>query len=49
MLTATIIGVLTAIRDVVIAAALAWVGVTLERVETDDRGCAGETCQQQAE
>lgn len=52
MLTTLLAGLLTAIRDFVIAAALAWVGVTMERVETHvdpERACASDSCQQQAE
>jgi hypothetical protein len=37
---------LIAVRDFLLAAALAWVGVTMEqRVQTD--ACAGEACQTQ--
>ncbi len=35
---------LVAIRDFLLALALAWVGVSVEQRPTDD-GCAGETCQ----
>lgn len=41
------LAVLVAIRDFLVAAALAWVGVTLEqRVENTD-ACVGESCQTQ--
>lgn len=36
--------VLIAVRDFLLAAALAWVGVTLE-TRTDGANCAGERCQ----
>lgn len=52
MLATLIAGVLTAIRDAIIAAALAWVGVTVERVEgnaSPDRACATDSCQTQAD
>lgn len=49
MLATVLAGVLTAIRDLVIAAALAWVGVTLEPQVDAERACAGESCQRQAE
>jgi hypothetical protein len=52
MLATLIAGVLTAIRDAIIAAALAWVGVTVERVEGNagsDRPCAAESCQAPAD
>ena len=39
------LAVLVAIRDFLLAAALAWVGVTVEqRVNTPDR-CSGEQCE----
>lgn len=37
---------LVAIRDVIIAAALAWVGVTMEQ-RAEQQNCAGEACQTQ--
>jgi hypothetical protein len=38
--------ILIAVRDFLIAAALAWVGVTMESTRaTDAPSCAGETCQ----
>lgn len=40
------LAVLVAVRDFLLAAALAWVGVTLEARNTD-AGCAGEACQVQ--
>jgi len=52
MLATLLAGVLTVIRDFVIATALAWVGVTMERVETrveSERACASDSCHQQAE
>lgn len=52
MLASMIVGVLVACRDFLIAAALAWIGVTVERVEhtvDGDRACAIESCQQQTE
>ncbi len=50
MLATLLAGVLTAIRDVLIAAALAWVGISLERVEARvDGECAADSCQQAAE
>jgi hypothetical protein len=41
------LALLIAVRDFLLAAALAWVGVTMEsaRVANPDAGCAGETCQ----
>lgn len=51
MLATAIAGILVAIRDFVIAAALAWIGVSMERAEvnTAERACAAESCQQQAD
>jgi len=43
------LAVLVAIRDFLLAAALAWVGVTVEpRTHSSDQ-CAGEQCQTQAD
>lgn len=40
------LAVLLAVRDFLLAAALAWVGVTMEtRAGNDAGGCAGEACQ----
>jgi hypothetical protein len=36
---------LVAVRDALIALALAWVGVTLEQRTADQPSCAGEACQ----
>lgn len=36
---------LVAVRDALIAIALAWVGVTLEQRTVETSGCAAETCQ----
>lgn len=44
--------VLTVIRDFVVAAALAWVGVSVEQVDANvesDRTCATDTCPQSGE
>lgn len=52
MLASLIVGVLVAVRDFLIAAALAWIGVSVERVEyrvDGDRACAVDSCQQQSE
>ena len=52
MLSSMIVGVLVAARDFLIAAALAWIGVTVERVEhraDGDRACTIDSCQQQTE
>lgn len=49
---AFIIGLLIAIRDVLIAAALAWVGISIERVEgavETERACATDACRLQAD
>ncbi|HJS79929.1 MAG TPA: hypothetical protein VJ748_04850 [Vitreimonas sp.] len=41
------LAILIAVRDFLIAAALAWVGVTMEttRAGNDAPNCAGESCQ----
>ncbi len=40
------LAVLIALRDFLIAAALAWVGVTMDNTRTSDApNCAGEACQ----
>jgi len=52
MLATLLAGVLTAVRDFIIAAALAWVGISMERVETrvdSERACASDSCQRQAD
>ncbi|MBX9747009.1 MAG: hypothetical protein K2X34_08915 [Hyphomonadaceae bacterium] len=52
MLASLLANVLTAIRDFVIAAALAWVGISMDRVESrveSERPCAADTCQPQAD
>ncbi len=52
MLATAIAGVLVAIRDFLIAAALAWLGVSVERVDGNsnpERGCAADVCQQSAD
>ncbi len=36
---------LVTVRDVLIAMALAWVGVTLEQRSVEQGACAGEACQ----
>lgn len=41
--------VLIAVRDFLIAAALAWVGVTMESARTEAPSCAGEACQSQSD
>jgi hypothetical protein len=43
------LAVLIAVRDFLIAAALAWVGVTMEtaRAPADAPSCAGDACQVQ--
>lgn len=41
------LAVLVAIRDVLLAAALAWVGVTMEPRVGGEQACAQETCQTQ--
>jgi len=45
------LAVLIAVRDFLIAAALAWVGVTMEsaRAPSDAPSCSGEACQDRAE
>lgn len=41
-----LLSILVAVRDFLIAAALAWVGVSVEpRVNTDAAQCAAETCE----
>ncbi len=42
------IAILIAIRDTVIAIALAWVGVSIESTRSAE-GCAGESCRTQGE
>lgn len=43
------LAVLIAVRDFLLAAALAWVGVTIERPHDSapDAQCAGQSCQSQ--
>jgi hypothetical protein len=41
------LAVLVAIRDFLLAAALAWVGVTMETRGGGEQSCAGEACQTQ--
>jgi hypothetical protein len=36
---------LVMVRDVLIALALSWVGVTLEQRQVEQPNCAGEACQ----
>jgi hypothetical protein len=45
------LAVLIAVRDFLIAAALAWVGVTMERARapSDAPSCSGEACQSQSD
>jgi hypothetical protein len=44
------LAILIAVRDFLIAAALAWVGVTFESTRAgNDAQCAGEACQTQSE
>lgn len=43
-----LMALLVAIRDVLLAAALAWVGITMEtRVNTGDEVCQQDSCQTQ--
>ena len=52
MLAYVIVGVLVAAGDFLTAVAVAWIGVTVERVEhrvDGDRACAVDSCQQQTE
>jgi hypothetical protein len=48
MLAALLAGILTAVRDLLIAAALAWVGVSVEQAEHSaeavERACATDNC-----
>jgi hypothetical protein len=37
--------ILIAVRDFLIAAALAWVGVTMDTSRANGENCAAETCQ----
>lgn len=39
------LAILVAIRDALITAALAWVGVTMETRVHSERSCAGDSCQ----
>ncbi len=39
--------ILVAIRDFLVAAALAWVGVSLEARSGGEQSCAGEVCDAQ--
>lgn len=41
------LAVLVAIRDFLLAAALAWVGVTVEQRSNHGDACAGDACQVQ--
>ncbi len=42
------LSVLIAVRDFLLAVALAWVGVTLERLpQQSDAACSGDSCQTQ--
>lgn len=41
------LSVLVLIRDFLIAAALAWVGVTMEQRAPSPEACAGDTCEPQ--
>ena len=45
------LAILIALRDFLIAAALAWVGVTFESANAgaDAQGCSGESCRSQPE
>lgn len=38
------LAILVAVRDALIALALAWVGVTLETVSENQQSCTGEAC-----
>ncbi|MEZ5995157.1 MAG: hypothetical protein R3C25_05335 [Hyphomonadaceae bacterium] len=40
---------LIAVRDVLVAMALAWVGVSLQAAGERQSACAGEACQQDAD
>lgn len=42
------LAVLIAIRDALLAAALAWVGVTMESRVNGEQACAGDPCQTQS-
>jgi hypothetical protein len=41
------LALLVLIRDVLLAAALAWVGVTVEQRSNHGESCAGDACQVQ--
>lgn len=41
--------ILIAVRDFLIAAALAWVGVTMDDSRANGESCAGEACQVERE
>lgn len=41
------VAVLVAVRDFLIALALAWVGVSLEARQASDPACVGEACDTQ--
>lgn len=44
------LAILIAVRDFLIAAALAWVGVTMESTGASETpACSGENCQSQSE
>ena len=45
------LAILIAVRDFLIAAALAWVGVTMEstRAGSDAPSCVGESCQAESD
>ncbi len=38
------LALLVAIRDFLVAAALAWVGVSMEPQRASEKACAGEAC-----
>ncbi|MBY0564215.1 MAG: hypothetical protein K2P58_08510 [Hyphomonadaceae bacterium] len=42
------VAILVAIRDFLIAAALAWVGISIEQRPAGPDGCSGEACQTNA-
>jgi hypothetical protein len=39
------LAILIAVRDALIALALSWVGVTLEKVSENQQACTSESCQ----
>lgn len=43
------LAVLVAIRDALLAVALAWVGVTMESRVSGEQPCTGDSCQAQSD